>query len=184
MEITEFQDGRKRCPCWELPNLGWEDLSTKLDAYLSEAIAAIADAYTDLPAAWIQLNYWADSGRLIVYPSDDGPFGNRTERVCFQLFSDYLQHEFDRVCELPGPKRQVEWNALGNKLWSRVGECLKNGRARRALSIARASHPMKLAAFDYDAGEGLFHLSNIDISAYIDMKQQLAEAKKRHGMRG
>jgi hypothetical protein len=182
MEITEFHDGGTKCPCWRLPNLGWDDVSDKLDTYLSECFRTIAAAYTDKPVAWIELNYWPDTGRFIVFPSDDGPFGDRNEKVCFQLFSDYLQQEFDRICELPDEQRQAEWDALGQKLWNRVGDCLKDGEAQAALSSARLSHPMKIAAFDYDAGEGLFHLPDIDTSASTEMKQQLADFKKRYGV--
>jgi len=184
MEITEFQDGQVRCPCWRLPNRGWDDLSQRLDDYLAECFRSIVAAYTDKVVAWVELNYWPDTGRLIVFPSDDGPFGDRNERVCFQLFSDHLQQEFDRICELPDEQRQDKWDRLGQKLWNRVGDSLREGKAQHALASARLSHPMKLAAFDYTAGEGLFHLPEIDPRASAEMQQQLADFKKRYGVRG
>jgi hypothetical protein len=182
MEITEFQDSGTRCPCWRLPNRGWDDFAENLDGYLADCFRLIAAACPDKPVAWVELNYWPDTGRLIVYPSDEGPFGDRNERVRFQLFSDHLQQEFERICELPDEHKQVEWDALGQKLWDRVGECLRNGKAQHALSSARLSHPMKLATFDYAAGEGLFHLPDIDGKATAEMKQQLADFKKRYGI--
>jgi hypothetical protein len=182
MEITQFQDGGVRCPCWQLPNLGWEDLSDKLDDYLFECFRSIAAAYPDKPVEWVELNYWPDTGRLIVYSSDD-PF-DRTERVCFQLFSDYLQQEFDRICEMPDEQRQAEWDALGQKLWDRIGECLTNGQAHRTLLSARVAHPMKIAAFDYTPGEGLFHLPVIDPRATAEMNRLLTEFKQRYEIGG
>jgi hypothetical protein len=140
MEITEFNDGNTKCPCWRLANSGWADLSDKLDDYLSECIRSIAAAYPDKAVEWVELNYWPDTGRLIVYPSDS-PFGDRTERVCFQLFSDYLQEEFDQICEIPDEQNEAEWDALGQKLWDRVGECVTNGEANRALLSARVADP-------------------------------------------
>src|SRR5947209_3799910 len=112
MEITEFQDGNVRCPCWCFPDEGWDELCRKLDDFLCEAILAVSAAYQVKPAAWLEVNHWPDSGRLIVYPSDNGPFGGRNETICFQLFSDFLQHEFDRICELPEYAKQPEWDAL------------------------------------------------------------------------
>jgi hypothetical protein len=48
---------------------------------------------------------------------------------------------------------------------------------------SRRPHPIKLAAFDNDAGESLFHPPDIDPSASAEMKQQLADFKKRYGVR-
>jgi len=184
MEISEFDGDGTKCRCWRLPNLGWRNLSDKLDDYLSECVRSIAAAYPDKHVAWVELNYRPDTGRLIVFPSDDGPFGDRNERVCFQLVSDHLQQEFGQICQLPDEQRQGEWDALGQKLWDRVGDCLKTGQAQRALANARLSHPMKIAAFDYDAGEGLFHLPDVDTSASAEMKEQLIAFKRRYGVRG
>jgi hypothetical protein len=181
MEISEFQDGGTRCFCWKLPHGGWDDLARKLDEYLTSAIGTIIAAYADKPIAWLELNYWPDSGRLIVFPSEDGPFGDRGERVCFQFFSDYMQNEFDRICQLPDENQQdIGWEELATKIWNRVGECLTAGQAHIALSSARATHAMRVAAFDYCAGEGLFRLEEFDEVASAEMRRRLADFKRRY----
>lgn len=184
MEIIEFPVGSGRCICWCLPNRGWDDFSRTLDDYLAQCFRSIAAAYPDKPVAWVVLNYWPDSGRLIVFPSDLGAFGDRNERVCFQLCSDHLEMEFDRTCELADEQAELEWDELEKKMWNCVDECLKSGNAQHVLSFTRFSHPMRLAAFDYDPGEGLFQLPHFDPVATAEMNRQFEDFKRRYGIGG
>src|SRR5262245_7167289 len=101
MQIIEFQDGPCRHVAWELPDSGWDDVARQLDPFLANAIQAINSEYADEPVEWLVINHWPDTGRLIVFPSQDGPNGNRGERICFQLFSIYLENEFLRIGEIP-----------------------------------------------------------------------------------
>lgn len=180
MEITEFQDGSMRCVCWQLPNHGWNDVAEKLDDFLAECFLTIEARYPDKPVTWVELNFRPDGGRLIVFPSDEGPFGDRNERICYQLFSDHLQQQFDQTCGAEDELKQAEWDGIEKKLWDRVGECLTAGKAHNAISLMRATHPMKIAGFNYNAGEGLFRLPHFDPRSFTEMQQQLADFKKQY----
>ena len=73
MQVVEYQDGRCHCIVWELPDNGWEDVARQFDSFLAHAIAAIAAGYAADPVEWLEINRWPDSGRLMVFPSQDGP---------------------------------------------------------------------------------------------------------------
>jgi hypothetical protein len=106
---------------------------------------------------WLEINHWPNSGRLMVFPSQDGPFGNREERLYFELSSEHLEKENRRVGDsLPDGKRDEAWEALNRKVWEQVGNALRIGEASRQLAEAHKEHRFRLAAYDYDFGEGLF----------------------------
>src|SRR5689334_3348264 len=99
MQVTEDQDGRRRCVHWDLPDQGWQEVARRIDPFLASAIQTIAVEYPDDPVRWLVINLWADSGRLLVYPAQDGPNGNRGERIYFALHSDYLENRHNRITE-------------------------------------------------------------------------------------
>lgn len=168
--------------CWNLADYGWAHLTQQLDEFLSTAIARVEAVYDKFPANWLELNCWPDSGRLIVYPSTEGPFGERDEKVFLQLFSDYLRSEFDRIGSLDRDQQDQEWDALGERFWGAIEACLTTGKARAALSAARRSSPLRIAAFDYEPGEGLFHLGALDQATTAEINRQLAAYKNEWGI--
>jgi len=168
MQVVKYQDGRCRCVCWELPETGWADVARHIDPFLVQAIQAIAAEYADDPVQWLEINYWPASGRLIVFPAQDGPWGHRGERVYFELHSRHLDNDLSRIDD-----------AL---VWEQEGECLRNRKASLQLAEARQSHRLRLAAFDYDFGEGLFHLSELDEEAATEMQRELANFKRQYGV--
>jgi hypothetical protein len=148
-----------------------------------EAIQAIATEYANEPVEWLEINHWPDSGRLIVYPSQQGPHGDRDERICCQLISDYLKAEWTRIGDsIPANEQKNAWALLGKKVWDRVGECLRSGEAAQVLKDTRKFHRFRLATFDYDFGEGLFRLSHLDPDANAEMQRKLTDFKRRYGI--
>src|SRR4029077_13928736 len=113
MQVTENQDGRCRRVYWDLPDQGWEDLARQLDPFLAISIQAIATEYADDCVEWLVINRWPDSGRVLVYPAQDGPNGNRGEKIFFDLSSAYLENEFSRIGELvSGHERSLGWTEV------------------------------------------------------------------------
>jgi len=163
-----------------LLDLGWEDVSRRLDTFLAGAIRAIMNRCGDKPPNWLEINRWPDSGRLLVFPSPGGPGGDEDDRISCQLTSDYLEHEFLRIADLPDP--QPAWDALGKKVWDRVADSLNHGEASRAIADVPLARPLRLAAYDYNFGEGLFRLPELDPQASEEMRRQLAEFRKRFGI--
>ena len=159
MQVVRFTDSGTRQETRELPDAGWDDWAACCDRFLAHSIRGIATEYAGDPVEWLEVNYWQNSGRLIVFPSRDGPHGNRGERVCFELSSEHLEAESRRVSELVSkPEQDASWEALASRVWHRVSECLTSGEAYRELSTARRSHKMRVAGYDYNPGEGPFHL--------------------------
>jgi hypothetical protein len=174
MQVTEQQEGRCRNVYWSLPDQGWEDLACQIDSFLASAIQAIAKEYAADPVEWLVINHWPDSGRLIVYPAQDGPCGNRGERIYLQIRSSYLEDEFRRITEtLTDSQVNLALGELADKVWERVGECLRHGQASRHLAEARKVHWFRLAMFDYNFGESPFRLTELDEEAAAEMKQEL-----------
>jgi hypothetical protein len=97
VEVVRFTDGPTRHEIWELPDAGWKDWCTVADRFLAHAIRGIATEYASEPVEWLEINHWPYSGRLIVFPSGDGPHGDRGERVCFELAGEHLLSEFRRI---------------------------------------------------------------------------------------
>ncbi len=129
MEVVRFTDGETRHEAWELSDAGWDDWASRLDSFLEHAIRGIAAEYDDTPVEWLEINYWQNSGRLIVFRSQDGPHGDRSERICFELASEHLEAESRRVSEsLPEPEQDASWQALASRVWRRVSECLASGK--------------------------------------------------------
>jgi hypothetical protein len=160
VEIIRFTDGPTLHEVWELPDAGWDDWATTADQFLADAIRAIVAEYPGERVEWLEVNYWQDSGRLIVWPSQEGPHGDRGERVCFELSSQYLEAASLAISEsVPDSEKDAAWAALGDRVWRRVGVCLTTGTAGRELAVARRSHPLRVAAYDYNPGEGPFRLS-------------------------
>ncbi len=155
MEVIRFTDGETRYEAWELPDAGWDDWAARLDSFLEHAIRGIAAEYDDTRVEWLEINYWQNSGRLIVFPSQEGPHGDRSERICFELASEHLEAESRRVSEsLREPEQDASWQELASRVWRRVGECLASGEAGCELSTARRSHKMRVAGYDNNPGEG------------------------------
>jgi hypothetical protein len=156
VQVVKFTDGLTRHETWELPDNGWDDWATVTDRFLGHAIAGIAAEYVGDSVEWLEINGWPISGRLIVFPSQDGPFGNRGERVCFELSSKHLEAAFCRIGEVvPDADRDAAWTTLSRNIWNRVSECLISGKASQEFAIARQSHRLLIAGFDYEAGEKL-----------------------------
>jgi hypothetical protein len=177
MKIIEQQEGHCRNVYWELPDQGWGDVARQVDSFLAAAIQAIAREYAADPAAWLVINHWPSSGRLIVYPVH-GPHGNREERIHFEFCSFYLANEFRRITEtLPDDQVNQALNELGDKVWGRVGECLRYGQASRQLAEARKTHRFCLAMFDYCFGEGPFRLTELDEEATAEMRKEMVRIK-------
>ncbi len=159
MQVVRFTEGGTRHETWELPDVGWADWVAYTDRFLAHALRSIADEYAGDPVEWLEINYRQNSGRLIVFPSRDGPYGDRGERICFELSSEHLEAESRRVSEsVPEPEQDASWEALASLVWLRVSECLTSGEAGRELSAARRSHKMRVAGYDYNPGEGPFRL--------------------------
>jgi hypothetical protein len=180
MQITEDQNEWCRSVYWDLPDQGWEDLVRHIDPFLASAIQTVTAEYAKDPVEWLEINHWPDSGAIIVFPAHDGPYGNRGERICFTLSSNYLENEFLRIGEITSVHQQeAAWKELGEKVWGRIGDCLRHGQASRELAEARKVHPFRLAAFDFDFPEGLFHLTDLDEVALSEMQKELARSQRR-----
>jgi hypothetical protein len=183
MKIVEYQNGRCRCIVWELPDCGWEDVAGRLDPFLAHAILSIAAEYATEPVKWLEVNHWPDTGRLMVFPSQDGPNGNRGERIYFEFRSNCLENEFLRIGMLGTQAgRSSAWEEMENRTWHRVGDCLTKGHAARQLAKARKIHRFRIAAFDFCFGEGLFHLPELDKEATVEMQELLVRLKKQSGI--
>jgi hypothetical protein len=155
VEVIQFTDGPTNCEVWELPDAGWDDWAGVVDRFLAHAIRGITVAYTGEPVEWLEVNHWQESGRLIVFPSQDGPHGDRGERVCFELSSKHLEAASRRIGEaVPEAEQETAWAALAERVWLRVGECFAGGEAAAALAAARQSHRLRVAGYDYNSGEG------------------------------
>src|SRR5262245_1846374 len=160
MEVIRFTDGPTRHEVWELPDAGWKDWAAVVDRFLAHAIRSIAEEYAGEPVEWLEVNHWPHSGRLIVFPSQDGPHGDRGERVCFELSSEHLLAVFQRVSdEAPEADRDWVWIDLSRRVWVRVSECLLGGAAGQELVAARQTHRLRVAGYDYQPGEGLWWLT-------------------------
>lgn len=169
--------------CRRLPDRGWDDVCAQIDTFLADAIRAIAAEYANEPVEWLEINRWPSSGRLIVFPSQQGPDGDRKERICCQLNSDYLENEWTRIGDSSEDgEEDAAWETLGSQVWDRVESCLRSGNAAHALEDARRFHPFRLATYDYDFGEGLFYLPDLDPDATAEMQRKLAEFKKQYGV--
>jgi hypothetical protein len=166
---------------WDLPDQGWKDVARRIDPFLASAIRAIAAEYAADPVQWLVINHWADSGRLLVYPAQDGPNGDRGERIFFDFNSDYLENRHSYITEaLTGLELQRAWKELAGVVWWRVSDCLRHGKASRQLAEARKVHRLRLAAFDYGFGEGLFYLTELDEEAAAEMQKELARSRRRY----
>src|SRR5262245_44712841 len=140
MEVIQFTDGPTRYEVWELPDAGWDDWAGVVDRFLAHAIQGIAAEYTNAQAEWLEVNHWQDSGRLIVFPSQDGPHGDRGERVCFELSSKHLEAASRHISKaIQGREQEAAWEVLAERVWRRVGECLVRGEAAAELTAARRS---------------------------------------------
>jgi hypothetical protein len=160
LQVVRFADSGTRYETWELPDAGWADWTAHVDLLMAHAIREIADEYIGEPVEWLEVKYWQDTGRLIVFPSQDGPHGDRAERVCFELSSEHLEAESRRVSQsVPDAEQEGAWEALALRVWRRVSECLTAGEAARVLCTARRSHALRVAGYDYNAGEGPIRLT-------------------------
>ena len=159
MQVVRFTDGGAQHETWDLPDAGWDDWAANVDRFLAHAIRGIQADYVGDPIEWLEINYWQISGRLIVFPSQDGPHGDRGERICFELSSEHLEAETRRVSEsMPESEQDGAWEELASRVWRRVSECLTSGEASHELSTARRSHKIRVAAYDYNPGEAPFRL--------------------------
>jgi hypothetical protein len=160
VDVVRFTDGGTSYETWELPDAGWEDWSAKVDHFLAHAIQRIAAEYADDLVEWLEINYWQNSGRLIVFPSRDGPLGDRGERVCFELSSEFLANQSRWVSEsVQEPEQDGVWEEFASSVWRRVGESLLGGQSAHQLAVARKLHKMRVAGYDYSPGEGPFRLA-------------------------
>ncbi len=55
-------------------------------------------------------------------------------------------------------------------------------QASEALIVARALHPLQVAAFNYEPGEGLFYLTDLDDAVTTEIMRQFAAYKKQYGI--
>ena len=164
VEVIRFLDGPTRHEVWKLPDGGWDGWSVTVDPFLAHAIQGIVAECAGSSAEWLEINHWQNSGRLIVFPSDAGPDGDRGERVCFELSSKHLESASRRIGEvLPRPKQEKAWAALSERVWQRVGECLVGGAAAEELATARQTIRLRIAAYDYQPGEGPWRLTEAGV---------------------
>jgi hypothetical protein len=160
LKVIQFNDGDCQFETWELPESGWEVWAATVDPFLAHAIRCIAAEYHDLSVEWLEINQW--SGRLIVFPSQDGPHGDRGERVCFELSSLHLEAASKRVFESVSEAEQDSaYAVLFDRFWQRIGECLTVGEAAVALAVARQFHRMRIAGYDYAPGEYPWRLTEL-----------------------
>jgi hypothetical protein len=160
VKVIRFTDGPTRNEVWELPDAGWDEWAAVADEFLAHAIRGISAEYSREPVEWLEINHWPYSGRLIVFPSQEGPHGDRGERICFELASEHLLTVFRRVTsEVPETDRELVWVDLSRRVWVRVSECLLSGAAGRELATARRSHRLRVAGYDYQPGEGLWRVT-------------------------
>jgi len=187
-EIINYQDRSCRCTVWNLPDNGWYDVVEHIDPFLAHAIKHIAAEYAPDWFQWLEINHWQDSGRLIVYPSQEGPFGNRGERIYFELSSQHLENESIRIGDawtsgtLSESACDIAWHELKMRVWGSVEYALRFGGAALELAAARQTHPFWLACYDYAPGEDHFQLIGLDEEADIELHKQLAQFKQRHGV--
>lgn len=99
----------------------------------------------------------------MVSPSQSGPRGDRDEHIFFQLCSGYLTEERNRIAAIVDQPEQQDrqWKKLATRLWDRVGVCLSTGDAGETLALAREKQAIKLAAYHYSPGEGIFRLPEL-----------------------
>ncbi len=161
MEVSRFTDGPTRCEVWRLPDAGWDHWAATVDRFLAHAIrGSIAAEYAGEPIEWLEVNHWPSSGRLIVFPSSNGPHGDRGERVCFELASAHLEAASRWIsCSDLESDQELAWAELAERIWRRIGECLVGGMAARELAAARQEHRLRVAAYDYNPGEGPWRLT-------------------------
>ena len=154
MEVTKFIDGPTRYEVWKVPDAGWGHWAETVDRFLAYAIQGIVAEYAGEPIEWLEVNHWQISGRLIVFPSHDGPGGNRGGRICFELSSAHLEAASRRVSDfVPEAEQDGAWAVLAERVWRRVGECLISGAAAADLVAARRSHHLRMAGYNYTPGE-------------------------------
>jgi len=160
VDLIRFTDDKTRHEIWELLDAGWEDWAAPVDQFLAHAVGSIAAVYAGDSVEWLEINYWRNSGRLIVFPSQDGPFGDRGERVCFELSSKHMEAESPRIGRLvPEAEQDGAMETLASRVWLQVSECLTRGQAARELVAARRSHKLRISGYDDQPGEGPFRLA-------------------------
>jgi hypothetical protein len=160
VDVVRFTDDGTSHETWELPDAGWDDWAAQVDRFLAHSIRSIVGEYAGDCIEWLEINYWQNSGRLIVFPSKDGPLGDRGERVCFELSSEHLVSESRWVSEsVKEIEQDGAWEGLASRVWHRIGECLVRGEAAHQLATAREFHGMRVAGYDYNPGEGPLRLA-------------------------
>lgn len=98
--------------------------------------------------------------RLLVFPSQEGPHGDRGERVCFELAGEHILCVFRQVAaEAAETDRECAWIDLSRRVWRWISACLQTGDAGRAFAAARRTHRFRVAGYDYQPGEGLWWLT-------------------------
>ena len=160
MEVVRFEDGPTRYETWELPDAGWPDWASVADDFLMHAVRGVVVAYPGDSAEWLEVNHWPSSGRLIVFPSEGGPYGDRGEKVCFELSSAYLALASRRIgASGSAAEQERAWGELSARVWRRVGECLVAGAAAAELAVARRTLKLRVTGYDFTPGEGRWRLT-------------------------
>ena len=112
MEVVRFTDGGTSHETWELPDAGWDDWAAACGSIPGPCDSGHRGRVRRRSVQWLEINYWQGSGRLIAFPSQDGPHGDRGERVCFELSSEHLGAEAQRVSEsVPEAEQDRAWEA-------------------------------------------------------------------------
>jgi hypothetical protein len=159
MEVLEYQEGDCHCMVWRTTAAGWLELSVRVDALLATAIARITEELTADDAQWLEINYWPDAGRLVVFPSAREHRGQPAERFCFELSSKFLASEFVRVVEnAPADCKQPEWQQTERLVWITVSSALRENQAAAKLREARKTHPLRIVGYSFDLKENLVRL--------------------------
>lgn len=116
-------------------------------------------AYPGDSVGWFEVNHWPSSGRLIAFRSEGGPYGERGEKVCFELSSAHLALA-SRHIGVTGSAAEQEraWGDLSGRAWRRVGECLTAGAAAE-LAVARQTLTLRVAGYDFTPGESPWRLT-------------------------
>jgi hypothetical protein len=159
MEVSEYQDGTCRCIVWRTKDEGWIDVGEWIDAMLAAAIEQIGETGDAVAAEFLEISFWPDRGLLMVFPNSADQRGERGDMVCFELASQFLKAEFDRVSALPEDSAQLkELQGIDRSLWIAVSSALRSGRASEKLAAARQTLPLKIVGYNYNLGENLIWL--------------------------
>jgi hypothetical protein len=159
MEVSEYQDGTCRCIVWQTKDEGWIDVGDWIDAMLAAAIEQIAPLADPASGEFLEISFWPDRGLLMVFPNSADQRGERGAMLCFELSSQFLKSEHERItAQTPDDDQHKELQQIDRSLWIAVSSALRSGRAAEKLAAARQTLPLKIVGYNYNLGENLIWL--------------------------